>query len=147
MTKPHLPQPTKAELDILRVLWRQGPTTVRSVHEALGGTARVRYTTVLKILQNMNEKGLVRRDASRHAHVYRAAYNEELTRRQLVKDLLDRASTGRPGNWYSRSFPQAGRQPRSWRRSVARSMNWREVRHESTEACFKSRGLSGWGGP
>ena len=94
MAKPPLPQPTKAELDVLRVLWRRGPATVREVHDDLGGIARVRYTTVLKILQNMHEKGLVRRDASQHAHVYRAACNEELALRRLVKDLLDRAFDG-----------------------------------------------------
>ena len=94
MAKSQLPQPTKAELDILCVLWRRGATTVRDVHEELGGDARVRYTTVLKILQNMHEKGLVRRDESRHAHIYRAVASEDVTKRQLVKDLLDRAFDG-----------------------------------------------------
>src|SRR5919108_4077049 len=89
------PRPTDAELAILRVLWERGPSTVRQVHDVLvsrvGGTA---YTTALKLLQIMTEKGLVRRDESDRTHVYQARLTEEQTQRQLVRDLLDRAFGG-----------------------------------------------------
>jgi predicted transcriptional regulator len=92
MAKRELPRPTDGELEILRVLWRRGPSTVRQVHEALGRPAG--YTTVLKLLQIMTAKGLVRRDESERTHVYRASLSEGRTQRQLVKDLLDRAFGG-----------------------------------------------------
>ena len=89
------PRPTDAELAILRVLWERGPSTVRQVHEILvarvGATA---YTTALKLLQIMTEKGLVRRDDSDRSHVYAPRLTEEQTQRQLVRDLLDRAFGG-----------------------------------------------------
>lgn len=92
MPKSSLPRPTDAELSILRVLWRLGPSTVRQVQEEIG--ANTGYTTVLKFLQIMIEKGLVTRDDSAHAHVYQARLAEEETQRQLVTDLLDRAFSG-----------------------------------------------------
>ncbi len=92
MAKPSLPRPTDAELSILRVLWRRGPSTVRQVQEELGNDPG--YTTVLKFLQIMTEKGLVRRDDSPHAHVYQASLAEEETQQQLVVDLLERAFSG-----------------------------------------------------
>src|ERR671912_327406 len=89
------PRPTDAELAILRVLWERGPSTVRQVHEILvsrvGATA---YTTALKLLQIMTEKGLVRRDDTDRTHVYMPRLTEEQTQRQLVRDLLDRAFGG-----------------------------------------------------
>lgn len=85
-------KPTDAELGILRVLWARGPSTVRQVAEALGREAG--YTTVLKLLQIMTEKQLVVRDEAARTHVYRAAYTEDQTQRQLVSDLLDRAFGG-----------------------------------------------------
>ncbi|HYE58396.1 MAG TPA: BlaI/MecI/CopY family transcriptional regulator [Rhodothermales bacterium] len=86
------PRPTDAELTILRVLWRQGPSTVRSVHEAIGhGTG---YTNVLKLLQNMTDKGLAQRDESGRAHVYTAAVEEEHTQRRLLDEFVDRAFGG-----------------------------------------------------
>jgi BlaI family transcriptional regulator, penicillinase repressor len=92
---PATPRPTDAELAILRVLWERGPSTVRQVHDVLvsrvGPTA---YTTALKLLQIMAEKGLVRRDESDRTHVYHARLSEEQTQRQLVRDLLDRAFGG-----------------------------------------------------
>lgn len=88
------PRPTDAELNLLRVLWDDGPATVRQVREGLSPKLRTGYTTVLKTLQIMTEKGLVRRDESRHAHIYRAALAEEQTQRQLVSELLDRAFSG-----------------------------------------------------
>lgn len=89
-----LPRPTDAELAILRVLWRHGPSTVRQVHEELSGGPPTVYTTVLKLLQIMTEKGLVTRDESQRAHVYAARLPQEETQGQLVGDLLDRAFGG-----------------------------------------------------
>jgi BlaI family transcriptional regulator, penicillinase repressor len=89
-------RPTNAELAILSVLWRRGPSTVRDVHEALGegrGEA-VGYTTVLKLLQIMTEKKLVKRDTRARTHVYAAAASEATTRDQLLSDLVDRAFGG-----------------------------------------------------
>jgi predicted transcriptional regulator len=97
MAKRDLPRPTDAELQILRVLWQRGPSTVRQVHEALERYPPAGYTTVLKLLQIMTEKGLVRRDESERTHVYRASLSEGRTQRQLVKDLLDRAFGGSAG--------------------------------------------------
>jgi len=88
------PRPTDAELGILRVLWRRGPSTVRQVHEEMAGKSLTVYTTVLKLLQIMTEKGLVERDESQRAHVYVARLPEEQTLGQLVGDLLDRAFEG-----------------------------------------------------
>lgn len=89
--RPHN-RPTDGELAVLRVLWDEGPCTVKAVHERLA--AEVGYTTVLKTLQIMTEKELVRRDATRRAHVYEAAVDEESTQRHLLGDLLDRAYKG-----------------------------------------------------
>jgi len=89
-------RPTNAELAILSVLWRRGPSTVREVHVALGegrGEA-VGYTTVLKLLQIMTEKKLVQRDTRSRTHVYAAAASEATTRDQLLSDLVDRAFGG-----------------------------------------------------
>lgn len=92
MPKP--PRPTDAELAILRVLWQRGACTVRQVHDALSRDRPSAYTTALKMLQIMTEKGLVRRDVSDRTHVYQAKLSEEQTQRQLVRDLLDRAFGG-----------------------------------------------------
>jgi BlaI family penicillinase repressor len=86
------PQPTPAELELLRVLWQRGPSTVRDVHADL--EREVGYTTVLKLLQIMTEKGLVTRDAASRSHVYSAAVSEDATQQRLVADLLDRAFGG-----------------------------------------------------
>jgi BlaI family penicillinase repressor len=87
-----LPLPTDAELDILAVLWRQGPSTVREVHEALGKDSG--YTTTLKQMQLMTEKGLVSRSERFRSHVYEAAAAKEQTQRQIAGDLLKRAFDG-----------------------------------------------------
>jgi predicted transcriptional regulator len=92
MRKSPLPRPTDAELSILRVLWKQGPGTVRQVQEQLG--ADTGYTTVLKFLQIMTVKGLVTRDESERTHVYAAALPEAATQRQLISHLLERAFGG-----------------------------------------------------
>lgn len=88
------PLPTDAELAILNVLWRRGPSTVRDVFEAMREGSGSGYTTVLKMLQIMTQKGLVKRDESQRSHVYRAAAGEEQTQKRLVGDLLDRAFGG-----------------------------------------------------
>jgi predicted transcriptional regulator len=92
MSKP--PKPTEAELAILRVLWRQGPATVRQVHEALNAVKKTGYTTVLKFMQIMTGKGLLERDEKPYAHVYRAHAPREQTQRTLIADLIDRAFEG-----------------------------------------------------
>lgn len=89
---PSAPLPTDAELKILRVLWSDGPSTVRDVLEALDEDHS--YTTVLKHLQIMHEKGLVERDESGRAHVYTSVTDESGTQQKLVEDLLDRAFSG-----------------------------------------------------
>lgn len=91
-----IPRPTDAELAILNVLWDRGPSTVREVHEALSATHDTGYTTVLKLLQIMIDKGLVVRDESQRAHVYASRYGEQRTQRQLLGDLIDRAFGGSP---------------------------------------------------
>ena len=86
--------PTKAELTILNVLWAAGPSTVREVQNILNRTRKAGYTTVLKLLQIMTEKKLVKRDESNHAHVYIANYSKQQTQRRLVDDLLKKAFGG-----------------------------------------------------
>jgi len=88
------PRPTDAELEILTVLWSRGAATVRAVHEAIVRRKPTQYTTVLKMLQIMAEKGLVRRDEKQRAHVYSASRPAEWTQRQLAGDLLQRAFGG-----------------------------------------------------
>ncbi len=88
------PAPTEAELEILGVLWGRGPSTVREVQDAIAASKDVGYTTVLKLLQIMADKGLVRRNERERAHVYTASVPAEETQRQLVGDLLDRAFGG-----------------------------------------------------
>jgi predicted transcriptional regulator len=97
--KPKEPgRPTDAELEILTVLWRLGPSTVRAVHDALRrrktSPSTTQYTTVLKIMQIMAEKGLVRRNEKQRAHVYEPSRSREWTQKQLAGDLLDRAFGG-----------------------------------------------------
>ncbi len=96
MAEHPMPRPTDAELAILRVLWKLGPSTVRDVHEVLNASQPTGYTTVLKLLQIMTEKGLVDRDESQRAHVYHARFSEQKTQRQLLKDLAERAFGGSP---------------------------------------------------
>lgn len=90
------PRPTEAELAILQVLWSEGPSTVRAVAESLNRErpSAAGYTTVLKLLQIMHEKGLVERDESERSHVYRPARPAEDTQRDLLRDLMDRAFGG-----------------------------------------------------
>ena len=88
------PRPTDAELAILRVLWERGASTVRQVHEALAGTRETGYTTTLKLMQIMTDKGLVKRNETARTHVYSPMAGQEQTERQLVQDLVDRAFGG-----------------------------------------------------
>jgi BlaI family penicillinase repressor len=94
MKKAPSPRPTDAELEILTVLWSRGPSTVRAVHEIVASRKPTQYTTVLKTLQIMDQKGLVRRDQAQRAHIYQASQPCEATQRQLAGDLLQRAFGG-----------------------------------------------------
>jgi BlaI family transcriptional regulator, penicillinase repressor len=88
------PRPTEAELAILRVLWERGDQSVRSVQRILNESKPTGYTTVLKLMQIMTEKGLVERDETQRPQIYRPRYTRERTQRQLVGDLLQRAFGG-----------------------------------------------------
>ena len=87
-------KPTAAELEILRVLWSRGPSTVREVHESLQEKKSLGYTSVLKFLQIMIAKGTVRRNETHRAHVYEACLPAEQTKRQLAGDMLQRVFEG-----------------------------------------------------
>lgn len=92
MAQKDFPQPTDSELQILRVLWKLGRGTVKQVHAALGENAA--YTTVLTFLQNMTEKGIVKRDETSRAHVYEPAYSQEKTQQALIRNLMRKAFEG-----------------------------------------------------
>lgn len=87
-------RPTEAEYTILRVLWQQGPGTVRDVHQILSKTRDIGYTSVLKTLQIMTEKGFVVRDEQARAHIYTPAFSEETAQGSLLADLLKRVFGG-----------------------------------------------------
>ena len=121
--QPSLPRPTDAELEILRVLWEAGQATVREVQERLEARRASGYTTVLKQLQIMTEKGLVERDESGRAHVYRPSVSREATESQLVGDLLDRAFGGSAARLVMRALaakPASEREIGEIRRLLAR---------------------------
>jgi predicted transcriptional regulator len=88
------PKPTDAELAILRVLWQRGSSTVRQVHDAMSARRPTGYTTTLKLLQIMTDKGLVERDERDRSHIYTARVSEVQTQQQLTDDLLDRVFGG-----------------------------------------------------
>ena len=94
MTDQTIPRPTRSELEILRVLWTRGPSTVREVQKELNRKRPMGYTTALKFLQIMIEKGLVERDRSAMAHVYRPRLPRETTQKQLIHDLFEQAFEG-----------------------------------------------------
>ena len=98
MPKREAPRPTDAELEILKVLWRSGPSTVREVFDALSEKRGTGYTTVLKLMQIMAEKGLVTRDETERAHRYAAAHGEGETQSRLVGDLVRKAFDGSARN-------------------------------------------------
>jgi predicted transcriptional regulator len=89
-------KPTESELEILQVLWRKGLATVREVHEELSISKDVGYTTTLKLMQIMHEKGLVKRDDSMRTHVYQAAVSKEKTQKHLVGKMIDSLFGGSP---------------------------------------------------
>lgn len=97
-TRQTLKRPTDAELAILRVIWEHGPSTVRQVFERMSADQDVGYTTVLKFMQIMTDKGLLDRDTTVRPQVFKVARSERQTQRQLLRDLLDRAFSGSPGN-------------------------------------------------
>ncbi len=94
MSKQNPNKPTAAELEILSVLWEREAATVKEVHEILNQNKPTTYTTVLKFLQIMTEKGLVERDVAGKAHIYRAKLPQEQTQKNLVSDLLEKAFRG-----------------------------------------------------
>lgn len=94
MARPRSGRPTDGELVILRVLWHRGGSTVRQIHAALRDEHPTGYTSVLKLLQIMTQKGLVTRDDSQRPQVYQAASSEAKTKRHLIKDLIDRVFGG-----------------------------------------------------
>lgn len=89
-----LPEPTEAELEVLRVIWQQGDSTVRQVHEILSRQHPVAYTTVLTTLQIMHQKGLVKRDVSERAHVYAASLSQRKAQKRFLGKILDRVFEG-----------------------------------------------------
>src|ERR1051326_7177406 len=109
MPKP--PKPTASELAILRVLWNRGPSTVRQVQEVLSETKSSGYTTVLKVMQIMVEKGLLRRDDTQYAHVYEARVPEDQTQRNIVADLLDRVFEGSMSRLVGQALAAKGATP------------------------------------
>ena len=94
MKRSKPPKPTEAELGILRVLWQRGPSTVREVWEQISPAQRTGYTTVLKTMQIMDDKGLLARDETQRSHVYRPARSEAQTQRQVLGHLLERLFSG-----------------------------------------------------
>jgi BlaI family penicillinase repressor len=87
-------KPTESELEILKILWNQGPSTVREVHDEITKQKEAGYTTILKLMQIMHDKGLVKRDESSRAHVYEAVVQADDTEQSLVSDLMDRVFGG-----------------------------------------------------
>jgi predicted transcriptional regulator len=107
MKNKNLPRPTETELEILRVLWKHGPSTVRQVHKILNGERKteVGYSTTLKMFQVMTPKGLVERDETVRPQIYTTRVPQEQTQRQLVKDLLKRAFGGSLRQMVMRALP------------------------------------------
>ena len=89
-------KPTESELEILQVLWNKGTATVRDVHEELAKSKDVGYTTTLKLMQIMHEKGIVKRDDSMKTHIYQAAVNKEKTQKHLLNKMIDNLFGGSP---------------------------------------------------
>src|SRR5262245_58232806 len=133
MTKSSVPRPTDAELSILRILWDRGPSTVRQVHERLASERPAAYTTALKLLQIMAEKGLVDRDERDRTHIYRARLSEETTQRQLVRDLLERAFGGSAGKLVMQALAAkraSAEELSDIRKAIDAARNDREVRRD-----------------
>ena len=94
MASQKFPQPTNGELEVLRFLWDNGPSTVKQIHEEVNKKKSVGYTTTLKVMQVMHERGLLVRDDSKYRHIYTPALPEEKTQGQLLTDFLDKAFSG-----------------------------------------------------
>jgi len=92
--KPILPKPTEKELEILQILWEKGAAAVKDVHEALGGEQANGYTTILKLMQIMNEKGLVTRQKSGKLHLYEARVSQETTQQQMLDKMITTVFNG-----------------------------------------------------
>src|SRR3954470_6590517 len=132
MSRTNAPRPTDAELSILRVLWERGPSTVRQVHEQLAHDRQAAYTTALKLLQIMTEKGLVERDERDRTHIYRARLSEETTQRQLVRDLLERAFGGSSGKLVMQALATrraSAEELTDIRKAIDVAKHEREIRH------------------
>ena len=133
MSRATVPRPTDAELAILRILWDRGPSTVRQVHEILANERQAAYTTALKLLQIMTEKGLVERDERDRTHIYRARLSEETTQRQLVRDLLDRAFGGSSSKLVMQALASkraSAEELRDIRKAIDNARNEKEGRDE-----------------
>jgi BlaI family transcriptional regulator, penicillinase repressor len=136
MSRSALPRPTDGELAILRILWDRGPSTVRQVHDALARERPAAYTTALKLLQIMAEKGLVDRDERDRTHIYRARLSEETTQRQLVRDLLDRAFGGSAGKLVMQALATrraSAEELRDIRKAIDGARNDREARRDDDD--------------
>jgi BlaI family penicillinase repressor len=94
VTSKKLPKPTEAEYDILQILWDRGPATVRAVHDQLSQTKRSQYTTTLKLMQVLAEKGLVKRDETNRSHIYHPQITREQAQQQMAGHLLNRVFGG-----------------------------------------------------
>lgn len=99
--------PTSAEFELLKVLWRTGPSTVRQVHEQVSASSGSAYTTTLKMLQIMFEKGFVTRDESNKAHVYSPRYSEAQTQNSLIRDMVGKAFGGSRFNLVMRALGES----------------------------------------
>ena len=133
MTRAPAPRPTDAELAILRILWDRGPSTVRQVHDVLALERPAAYTTALKLLQIMTEKGLVERDERDRTHIYRTRLSEETTQRQLVRDLVDRAFGGSASKLVMQALATkraSAEELRDIRKAIDGARNEREVRDD-----------------
>lgn len=132
MSRSTVPRPTDAELAILRVLWERGPSTVRQVHDILATDRPAAYTTALKLLQIMTEKGLVERDERDRTHIYRARLSQETTQRQLVRDLLDRAFGGSSGKLVMQALATkraSADELKDIRKAIDSARHEKEIRH------------------
>ena len=125
--KNQLPRPTEAELEMLRVLWERGPLTVREIHEGLEENP-TGYTTTLKILQKMTDKGLVRRDESNRSHVYQPVAKAGDTQRQLVREFVQRAFGGSPAQLLMHALSEKKATPAELS-EIRRLLDTLEARH------------------
>jgi BlaI family transcriptional regulator, penicillinase repressor len=117
------PRPTEAELDILRVLWERGDCTVREVHDSLYGDDGAGYTTALKLMQIMHVKGLVERDDSQRAHVYRAAVSKQRTQRRFMAEMVQRLFNGSPSQLVLHALGDHPRASRDELRQIRELLN------------------------